>query len=83
MTIKDIWNNAWLALKPEQGGFSIKKMATALFCAVAVELVFVYTNSENYLAVLGEIIFFILALLGLRSYEKNSILKSKKDEDNP
>jgi hypothetical protein len=81
MNIKEIWNKSWQALEGVPGGFALKKVVTALFCVCAVVLVFMYTNNANFLAVLGQLLTFILAVLAVRKMEKKDVLNAAPKEE--
>lgn len=77
---KEIWANAWKALRNDKEGFAIKKMIAAKFCLVAAIMVFVYTNDANYLAVLAQVLGFVLLVLGIRKMEKADVLKAELEK---
>lgn len=70
MNIKNIWNNAWEALKVNAQGFGIKKSISALFSLTCVVLAFMYTNATNLDMTLGLFFGAIFSLLGVGAYEK-------------
>lgn len=86
MHLKEIWKHTWGALRddkhPER--FSIKKCTTALFAVNIVIMTWVYVDKNNFLAVLGELLGFILFILGVRAWEKGKLnSENKPNESNP
>lgn len=80
MTPQEIWNNAWKCLNNDKEGFAIKKMIAAGFCFIVAVLVFEYTDKDNFLSVLAQLLGFIIVVLGIRKLEKQDALKAEVEK---
>jgi len=79
--IYTVWTKCWEGLTGGPDGYSIKKMIAALYATVGAVLLFIYTNTNNFLAVLPIILGFITSLIVIRAVEKNNVLKSEAKEE--
>lgn len=65
------------------GGKESSKRFIALFtCLLVSYVVLRFTNDKNLEMVLGELIFFVLSLLGLASYENHKGVNNIKENEN-
>lgn len=80
MTIKEIWHNTWLALKPGSDGFSMTKLAAAQLITAAVVMGFMYATVLTFISVLT---IFLTTGTGLLIKRAVELIQEKKINKNP
>jgi hypothetical protein len=80
MTIKEIWNNTWMALKPGSEGFSMTKVSAALLITASVVMGFIYATTLTFISVLTIFLTTGVSLLIKRAVE---LIQEKKINKNP
>ena len=80
MTIKEIWHNTWLALKPGSEGFSMTKVAAALLITASIVMGFMYATVLTFISVLT---IFLTTGTGLLIKRAVELIQEKKINKNP